>query len=353
MVKNLILITGIDIDSQYNRTLIILNGLRELGYEIQEFTFKKFDKEAAEKIKVYSREAYFTYVPSFCHKSVSFVKKHSVCDVVFDPLISKYMTNIKDYKKYNKIGYEALRSLYRDLRSTNKANFLIFDTHAHRNYFIKKYNLSPHKTGIVYVGANTKDFESKPQLEKQDPKKFRIGFVGNFIPLQGVLKILKAAKLLRDEKDIEFVFIGNGYEYQKAIEFQQQNNLEQVIFEGRVDYANLDNHINNFDLCLGIFGNTLKSNLVIPNKIFNYASCGQPILTMETLAVKEVFKHEENIFLCKAEAKEIANSIKILKDNPELRRKLGKNGFDMVCKDYNENKIAIALLSQYQNFRAN
>jgi glycosyltransferase involved in cell wall biosynthesis len=325
-----------------------------LGYEIREYKFKKFNKEAAKNITEYSREAYFTYVPSFCHKSVSFVKKHSVCNVVFDPLISKYMTNIKDYKKYNKIGYEALRSLYRDLRSTTKADFLIFDTHAHRDYFIKKYNLSSNKTGIVYVGANTKDFESKPQLgEQQNTKKFRIGFVGNFIPLQGVLKILKAAKLLKEEKDIEFVFIGNGYEYQQAVEFQQQNNLVQVIFEGRVDYTNLDNHINNFDLCLGIFGNTLKSNLVIPNKIFNYASCGQPILTMETAAVKEVFKHEENIYLCKAEAQEIANSIKILRDNPELRQKLGKNGFDMVCKDYNENKIATALISQYQNFKEN
>ncbi len=353
MEKKLILITGIDIDLQYNRTLIILNGLRELGYEIQEYKFEKFDKEAAENIGKYSFKAYFTYIPCFCHKSVSFVKKHSVCDVVFDPLISKYMTNIKDYKKYNKFGYEALRSLYRDLRSTSKADFIIFDTHAHQNYFIKKYNLSSNKTGIVYVGANTKDFKSKPQLEKQNNKKFRIGFVGNFIPLQGVLNILEAAKLLKDRKDIEFVFIGNGYEYKKAVEFKQQNNLLQVIFEGRVDYTNLDEHINNFDLCLGIFGNTIKSNLVIPNKIFNYASCGRPILTMETPAVMEVFKHKKNIYLCKAEAGEIAKSIKSLKANPELRKELGENGFNTVCQDYNEKKIATALLSQYQSFKEN
>lgn len=353
MSKNLIFITGIGIDPQYNRTLILLNGLKELGYEIREYKFNKFDTEAAKKIKEYSRDAYFTYVPSFCHKSVSFVKKHSVCDVVFDPLISKYMTNIKDYKKYSKIGYESLRSIYRDLRSSSKADFLIFDTNAHRNYFVEKYNISLKKTGIVYVGANTMDFDTNAKLDMEQSDKLRIGFIGNFIPLQGVLNILEAAKLLKDEKDIEFVLIGNGYEYEQAIAFKEKHALKQVIFEGRVDYSKLDQYINSFDICLGIFGNTLKSNVVIPNKIFNYVSCGQPVLTMETKAIKEAFKHEENIFLCKAEAAEIAKSIKILKDNPDLRKKIGENGYTMVCKYYNENQIATSLLTQYQRFKEN
>ena len=353
MAKNLILVTGIDIKPEYNRTLIILNGLRELGYEIQEYEFKKFNKEVAKKINEYSREAYFTYVPSFCHKSVSFVKKNSVCDVVFDPLISKYMTNIKDYKKYSKVSYEALRSLYRDFRSSMKADFLIFDTIAHRDYFIKKYNIPFKKTGIVYVGANTKDFNENAKLEKDTTGKFRVGFVGNFIPLQGVLNILAAAKLLKEEKDIELILIGDGYEYQQAIEFKEKHSLDNVIFEGRVDYSKLDSYINSFDICLGIFGNTLKSNVVIPNKIFNYASCSQPVLTMDTKAVTEVFKHGENIYLCKAEAEDIANSIKNLKANPVLCKKLGRNGFETVCKKYNETKIATALLSQYQDFKQN
>jgi len=353
MTNKLILVTGIDIKPEYNRTLIILNGLRELGYEILEYEFKKFDEKVAKKIAEKSKDAYFTYVPSFCHKSVSFVKKHSVCDVVFDPLISKYMTNIKDYKKYSKLGYESLRSLYRDFRSSMKADFLIFDTLAHRDYFIKKYKIPVDKTGIVYVGANTKDFDKNAELKKVPNAKFRVGFVGNFIPLQGVLNILAAAKLLKEEKDIEFILIGDGYEYQQAIEFKEKHSLEQVIFEGRVDYSNLDSYINSFDICLGIFGNTLKSNVVIPNKVFNYASCSQAVLTMETKSVKEVFKHGENIYLCKAEAEDIANSIENLKANPGLRKKLGENGFNTVCGDYNENKIAKALLSQYQDFKQN
>ncbi|MBZ9729460.1 glycosyltransferase [Salegentibacter sp. JZCK2] len=353
MKRQKILVTGKDIETSYNRTLVILNGFKKLGFEIIEFNFKKFDKHSAKKISELSVEAYFTYIPSFGHKSVSFVKKHSICDVVFDPLISKYMTNIKDYKVYSKISYEALRSLYRDLRSSMKADFLIFDTHAHRDYFIKKYKIPRKKTGIVYVGANTRDFDNETFPDKPSNTKFKIGFIGNFIPLQGVLKILEAAKLLKNEKDIEFILIGNGYEYDQALALQKKYALEQVKFEGRVDYTNLDSYINSFDLCLGIFGNTLKSNLVIPNKIFNYASCGQPVLTMETKAIKEAFKHEENIFLCKAEAGEIAKSIEILKNNPDLRQKIGENGYSMVCKDYNENKIATALLTQYQRFKEN
>lgn len=351
MTRNKILVTGQNIDTLYNRTLVILNGLKKLGFEIKEFNFKKFNKHSARQIKELSSEAYFTYVPSFGHKSVNFVKKNSACDVVFDPLISKYMTNVKDYRLNNPYSYEAFRSKFRDRSSVHKADFVIFDTNAHKDYFIKKYKLDIRKTGIVYIGANTPDFQEETHSKYKPAEIFRIGFIGHFIPLQGVLRILEAARIMKNEKDTEFFFIGKGFEFEQAKKYVEEHQLKQVVFEGMVDYDALNSYIKSFDLCMGIFGDTLKATVVIPNKIFNYASCSKPVLTMDSMAIKEVFTHNHNIYLCKAKAEEIVLAIRSLKGNIALREALGENIYKLVSKNYDEEKTAASLISQYKYFK--
>lgn len=351
MSSKTILVTGLNLDLHYNRNLVILTGLEKLDFKIEAFSFSKFNKSAAEKIREISKSAYFTFIPSFGHKSVGFVKKNSQCDVVFDPLISKYMTNIYDYRSHRSFSYEALRSWYRDKTSINKADFVIFDTSAHKKYFLKKYKIPKEKTGVVYVGANSTDFDRKKSPKLPNRGKFRVGFVGHFIPLQGVLKILEAASLMKKEKDVEFYFIGEGYQFEEAKKYVKKNQLEQVIFEGQVDYKQLDSYINSFDLCMGIFGKTLKAGVVIPNKIFNYASCGKPVLTQETNAIKEIFSHKNNIYLCTPEAKEMVKAILTLKNDPKLREKLGENIYKKVIEEFAEKETAASLLEQYKNFK--
>ncbi len=351
MSSKIILVTGQNLDLQYNRNQVILKGLEKLGYKIEAFSFNKFDQASAKQIRELSNKAYFTYIPSFGHKSVRFVKKNSACDVVFDPLISKYMTNVKDYNSYGKYSYESLRSQYRDKSSITKADFVIFDTSAHREYFLKKYQIPKEKTGVVHIGANNNQFDPKKKPKLSNNGNFRIGFVGHFIPLQGVLTILEAAKLKKDDPEIEFIFLGEGFEFKKALTFAKENDLNNVIFTGKVAYHELDAYLNSFQLSLGIFGDTLKSSVVIPNKIFNYASCALPILTMESKAIKEVFSHRENIYLCKPDAVSISEAISDLKNNANLRKNLGKNVFDLVSENYNEVETASSLISQYEAFK--
>lgn len=351
MTGKKILVTGRNIDTKYNRNLVIINGLRNAGYIVDEYNFSKFNKKSGRKIRELSQQSYFTYIPSFGHKSVSFVKKYSVCDVVFDPLISKYMTNVNDYSLYGRYSYEALRSWFRDKSSTRVADFVIFDTFAQREYFLKNYKIPENKTGVVYVGANNKDFDRTRTPKYPTNITFKVGFVGHFIPLQGVLTILEAAKINRDDDETEFIFIGEGFQYEKALTYATEHNLSNVKFEGKVEYSELDSFINSFDLCLGIFGNTLKSTVVIPNKIFNYASCGKPVLTMESKAVKEIFSHGDNIYFCKPEATEICTAIKMLKKDPGLRRKMGDNILKLVSEKFDEEQTAVSLVSQYQKFK--
>ena len=57
--------------------------------------------------------------------------------------------------------------------------------------------------------------------------------------------------------------VGYGYEYKKAQKFQKDHQLKNVDILGKVDYDQLNNKINEADVCLGIFGDTKKSNFSI------------------------------------------------------------------------------------------
>lgn len=342
-----ILVTGM-YEPKYNRTLIILNGLKKLGYDVLEYPYEHANAETARKIRDLSQNTVFTFLPSFTHKSVPFVKKHTTSPLVFDPLVSKYMTNVLDYKHYPPWSLSALKDKYRDKQALKNSDFIIFDTKAHQKYFLDCYKIDKRKTGVVYVGTNTNAFKSGLKLKDRD--KLVVGFVGGFIPLHGIFVILDAAKILRDNKDICFKLIGTGFQYEAARKYAEEHQLSNVSFLGWVPYDELGNVLNQFDICLGIFGNNEKSHVVIPNKIFHYASCAKPVITMETQAIKEIFTHQENVFLTKPAGNDLAQAIIYLKNNPEIRTKIAMKMHNLVNDNFNETATAKSLITQFVSY---
>lgn len=343
-----IFVCGKNADFSYNRTQIILNGFEKLGYQLELFSFAKKNKKIANKIRTLSKDCEFVFIPSFCHNSVSFIKKNTAKTVVFDPLISKYMTYVYDYKIYHKYSYNGIRTWLRDYYATKNSDIVIFDTHQHQLYFKQFFKVPLDKSTIVPVGANTIDFYEKP---KSDHNKFTVGFIGNFIPLHGLENIIHACKIIQNKGlDITFKIIGDGFEYSKIVKLAESLNLRNTFFLGKKPYSELVDIINNFDICLGIFSDNFKSNKVVPNKIFNYAACKKPILTMKSEAITEFFEHKKNIYLCSIDPQEIAESIISLYKKEALRNDLAQNVYDLVNKNYNEESISQLIIDKVKSY---
>jgi len=75
----------------------------------------------------------------------------------------------------------------------------------------------------------------------------------------------------------------------KAKELAQKWELKNIHFHGKVNYDQLNPLINTFDLCLGIFGDSKKADMVIPNKVYHYSAIGKCTLTKDTHGIKELF----------------------------------------------------------------
>ncbi|MCX6823394.1 MAG: glycosyltransferase [candidate division SR1 bacterium] len=171
------------------------------------------------------------------------------------------------------------------------SNFVLLDTNTHLHYVIDELGLPEKKGGFLYVGANTEIFHPL-QVEKSN--KFRVFWCGNVLPLQGVEIILKAAKLLGDNNNIEFFLVGPVRK--KYCDLIKRLSLSNVIFKDRVSYKDLSSEICKSHLCLGgHFGIVPKSGRVIAGKTFQFLSCGIPTVVGDCGANREIFEDEDKL----------------------------------------------------------
>jgi glycosyltransferase involved in cell wall biosynthesis len=343
-----ILVTG-KYEPAYNRNHVLIRGLECQGVDILEFPYLKRDKQTRKKIKELAGSCDIIFLPSFTHLDVPFVRRISEKPIVFDPLISRYLSKVFDYKTVWKYSPRALKNYLKDLRAFRRSDLILADTESHKEYYINRFNIEPSKISIVHVGVHTKDFHPL-NTDRKSGNKIIVGFYGSFIPLHGIDKIIAAAKLLESRKNLEFRIFGNGPGFEKIREQTLKLELKNAILEGWIDYKSMNAAINDMDICLGIFGESLKAQLVIPNKIYHYAACKKPIITADTKGIREIFEDGKNIFLSGNDARSIAKSIEILADSPALRLSIGENGYQLVTRDYNEKRIADEFLKAVKKF---
>jgi glycosyltransferase involved in cell wall biosynthesis len=338
-----ILFTG-KADFNYNRVRVLLAGLKEIkGVEVIFFPIKKrknFDKVAFLKMQ---EGVDFIYIPPFRHRDVKFIKKISIKPVIFDPLISKYSTKVIDYGHFWKAPIKYIL----DKVAFSNCDYLIADTLEHKNYFAKKFKLNSDKIDILPVGVDTSLFFP---TETKKNKLFKVGFYGSFIPLQGIPMIIQTANLLKDNKEIEFDIIGKGHQYNQTIKYVKKHNLTNVNLLGWVKYEKLNESINEFDICLGIFGNSLKADSVIPNKVFHYAALNKCVITKDTPGIRELFTPNENIMLCSNKPEQIAERILEMKSNIDLKTKIGDNANQFIKSNYSHTHIARIFLNLLKNY---
>ena len=242
--------------------------------------------------------------------------------IIFDILTSHYGGYILDRQYFNKKSWRAAYYRWIDRFSCRLADLVLLDTNAHINFFVEEFNLPREKFLRVFVG--TDDEVMKPFEVKKETDKFLVHFHGHFIPLQGVKYIIKAAKFL--EKDnIHFNIIGNGQTFKDDLKLAESLGVGNINFIGPVSYGELPLFMAKADICLGIFGNSPKADLVIPNKVYEAMAMGKPIITADTPAARELLSDRENVLFCrKADARDLAEKIRFLKNSPDLGRIIGE-----------------------------
>lgn len=265
--------------------------------------------------------------------------------IVFDAFFSLYVSQTFDRKHVTPGSLKSIGYWLVDWLGCFLSDLITLDTNAHINFFVRTFHQSPKKFLRVLVGTDTEIF--KPKKLKRHTG-VTIGFHGSYLPLQGAPIIIQTAKLLKSRK-FKFMLLGNGIEKAKCERLVKTEKITNVEFLNEVPYEKLPDFIAKTDICLGgPFGASLKSNQVIPNKVYECLAMKKPIIVGQSNALKELLTHKINCYeVGQGSPRKLAAAILDLAKNPKLRAKIASAGYNLAISNLTPKKITIGLVQQF------
>jgi colanic acid biosynthesis glycosyl transferase WcaI len=157
--------------------------------------------------------------------------------------------------------------------------------------------------------------------------KFVVHYSGNHGRTHDLLSIIEAAKLLEDERDVHFLFIGEGSGKAEVVARAGKLELENVTFCTFVDRAELNTSLNAADVSVLAFKKGM-AGISVPSRLYNLMAAGKPILGVvdNNSEVADVIREAKlGVAVSPESPRDLAEQIISLKNEGELRVKMAEN----------------------------
>jgi glycosyltransferase involved in cell wall biosynthesis len=166
-------------------------------------------------------------------------------------------------------------------------------------------------------------------------------FVGRCVPLHGLGAIVEAAARLGDRSS--FVVIGRGPE-RAAAEARARALGVAIEWRDEVPLAALPGELARSAVVLGIFGAGRKAAMVVPNKVYQAAAAGRPLVTRDGPALREVLTPGEHcVAVPPNDPDALATAIAgLLADAPAAQR-MGAAARANLARDFSPARLAQSL----------
>lgn len=223
--------------------------------------------------------------------------------------------------------------------------------HAVSNYLEKHFKRYKIKKSIVIPNGVSRDkFKLDPDKIKTRKK---LGFdtenlivcVSRLEHKNGTHDLVEAGKYLKDI-DFKIIIIGDGSQKNKLEKMVDKFNLKDKVFlVGDMVYAKIPKYVAAGDIFVRP---SLAEGFGI--SFIEAMACGVSVIATPVGGIPDFLKNNKTGLFCKSNnPKDIAEKIKILIKNKELRNKLIKNAKKMVKQVYNWDKISKQLIKVYEN----
>jgi len=178
--------------------------------------------------------------------------------------------------------------------------------------------------------------EENPFIKKQNlDNKFIVLYSGNIGFTHCVDTIVEVAKILENDRNICFLFIGEGGKKDNLIQKSKNYNLNNCIFLSWQPSEFLRYSLASADIAV-ITLNDENAALSVPSKTYNLLAVGTPLLCIvpeNSELVTLVRKYQNGICFTKDKIMDIAQYIAILSRDKDLQKKLSCNSVK-ASRDY-------------------
>jgi len=201
-------------------------------------------------------------------------------------------------------------------------------------------------TTVIPNGIDLEIFNPKAKkIKKFLDGKVNILFVGRIEERKGLIYLLRAYQILEKKfQNLRLIIIGEGELKEKCQNFVKDQNLKEVYFEGEKTGKELVSYFNSSNIFCApsIYGESFGIVLL------EAMACGLPVVAFANEGYKEFFRGKKGGILVKnRDYKDLAKKLKILIENENLRKQMGKWGREE-AKKYSWDRICDKILDFYQ-----
>jgi glycosyltransferase involved in cell wall biosynthesis len=214
------------------------------------------------------------------------------------------------------------------------ADISIATNESYREIAITRGRMDRHKVFIVRSGPNLKRFRPVPPQERlKEGRRQLVGYVGVMGKQEGLNYLLDAVKTIvdiRGRKDVLFVIIGSGTEFEEIQKYAADLGVgPHVRFTGRIHDDLLIAYLSTADVCVNPDVANEMNDKSTMNKIMEYMALGKPIVQFDLVEGRRSAL-EASLYARKNDALDFADKIIELLDDPVRRKVMGKYGKDRV-----------------------
>lgn len=235
-----------------------------------------------------------------------------------------------------KIMYKIEKWIYKNATS------IVFTTEGEKQYILDKgweKEIDLNKCYYINNGvdfSNLNDLKENFQIEDEwlnDRGLMKCTYIGSIRKANHVQMIVDAAKLLKTDKRIVFLFFGDGTERETLEKYCKENDLKNCRFYGKVDSKYIPYILSKSDVNILNYrqANTLKYG-GSQNKLFDYLASGKPIISTVSMNYNLIEEFGCGVTLKNYTVEELVETIKMFFEKSETERlEMGQKG--IVCAE--------------------
>jgi glycosyltransferase involved in cell wall biosynthesis len=196
---------------------------------------------------------------------------------------------------------------------------------------------------IIPNGVDTRLFDPSVVDGQEVKSKYCIGngeklcfYAGRVDEVAGAGIILETAKLLKNEKKIKFMIIGEGNE-EMLKEFSKCDN---VILTGRIPKESVPGYLAAADCVFVPFPDSVASHGISPLKLFEALAMEKPVIASAISGIKEAVHQDPGVFLVSNDPKCWVSAVMKLVTNGEVSIQQRQNSRRLVCERYDFDQLA-------------
>ena len=210
------------------------------------------------------------------------------------------------------------------------------------------------KIKVIHMGVKIPINVDK--VNNDEKKSFRIITPANLLALKGHKYLIEACSILIEEgiKNFECIFYGKGLIKNELKELIKKKLLSNYIkMPGIIPHEKLMGIYKNKNVDIVILPSVNTKNgghEGIPVALIEAMAYSIPVISTNTGGIPELLSDKAGVIVEERNSQQLAIAIKKLIENGNIRKKIGRQGYERVCKEFNIQKNTKKLLKLFEYY---